>query len=203
MQVSREIILKGILAMKRLVIMTVGKTHSGKTTFAYALENQLRNSIVIDQDNHAEFLNTIYKKLQRDEGPNILKHALSKLIVDYAKAHTDYHFIICNSNRSINGREYLLQEVYPPTAFVRILVHFNLSDEVLHSRIKHSARSTAIFRGPITNFEELLIKQNLESLKEEIVDPSENEADYLFVINEEKDIDLVIQSIIHIAQTSL
>lgn len=29
--------------MKRLVIMTVGKTHSGKTTFAKALEKELLN----------------------------------------------------------------------------------------------------------------------------------------------------------------
>lgn len=34
--------------------MTVGKTHSGKTTFAKALEQQLPCSLVIDQDNHAE-----------------------------------------------------------------------------------------------------------------------------------------------------
>ncbi len=29
--------------MKRLAIMTVGKTHSGKTTFAKALEKELSN----------------------------------------------------------------------------------------------------------------------------------------------------------------
>lgn len=41
--------------MKRLVIITVGKTHSGKTTFARMLEKRLTNSIVMDQDNHAAF----------------------------------------------------------------------------------------------------------------------------------------------------
>lgn len=122
--------------MKRLVIMTVGKTHSGKTTFAHALEKQLSNSFVIDQDNHAQFLNTYYKKLQRDEGPNILKHALSKLMVDYAKEHTDFHFIICNSNRSLKGRMYLLEDLFPAEDFVRILVHFDISHDVLHSRVK-------------------------------------------------------------------
>ncbi|CAG9614046.1 hypothetical protein BACCIP111899_03273 [Bacillus rhizoplanae] len=50
--------------MKRLVIITVGKTHSGKTTFARALEKELNNSSVMDQDNHAEFINTFYKNLQ-------------------------------------------------------------------------------------------------------------------------------------------
>ncbi|MGE7981607.1 AAA family ATPase [Solibacillus sp. NPDC093137] len=189
--------------MKRLVIITVGKTHSGKTTFAHALEEQLINSFVVDQDNHAQFLNTYYKKLQRDEGPNILKHSLSKLMVDYAKEHTDFHFIICNSNRSLKGRKYLLEDLFPAEDFVRILVHFDISYDVLHSRVKHSQRSTNIFRGPIKNFDELLVRQHEESLKEDIVDPTEQEADHLFVVKDDNDMDLVIKSKIHIAQTSL
>lgn len=52
--------------------------------------------------------NTYYKNLQPRQGPNTLKHSLSKLIVDYAKEHTDFHIIICNSNRSRKGRLYLL-----------------------------------------------------------------------------------------------
>ncbi len=59
--------------MNRFVIITVGKTHSGKTTFAKKLEKQLCNSIVIDQDNHAEFINTFYKKLLPKHGPNTIK----------------------------------------------------------------------------------------------------------------------------------
>ena len=39
------------------------KTHSGKTTFAKELESVLQQAIVIDQDNHAEFINSHYKKL--------------------------------------------------------------------------------------------------------------------------------------------
>ena len=49
--------------MQRLIIMTVGLTHSGKTTFAKTLEKELPNSVVIDQDNHAEFLHTYYQPL--------------------------------------------------------------------------------------------------------------------------------------------
>lgn len=66
--------------MKRLVIITVGKTHSGKTTFARVLEEELNNSIVIDQDNHAEFINTYYKELQPKQGPDTLKYAISNLM---------------------------------------------------------------------------------------------------------------------------
>lgn len=35
--------------MKRLVIITVGKTHSGKTTFAKELEKELPHSSIMDQ----------------------------------------------------------------------------------------------------------------------------------------------------------
>ena len=55
--------------MKRFVIMTVGKTHSGKTTFAKSLEQVLDNALIIDQDNHAEFINTFYKSLIARKGP--------------------------------------------------------------------------------------------------------------------------------------
>jgi uridine kinase len=58
----------GAAIMKRLVIITVGKTHCGKTTFAKELELKLRNSLVID---HAEFLNTHYKKLLPKHGYQI------------------------------------------------------------------------------------------------------------------------------------
>ena len=86
--------------MKRLVFITVGKTHSGKTTFARALEKELPHSFVMDQDNQAEFINTHYEKLQPAKGPNTFKHGLSKFIVDYAKEHSNLHLIISHSNRS-------------------------------------------------------------------------------------------------------
>ncbi len=122
--------------MKRLVIITVGKTHSGKTTFAKELEKELPNSFIMDQDNQAEFINTHYEKLQPTEGSNTLKHDLSKFIVDYAKEHSNLHLIICNSNRSKNGRFYLLNELFPQNEYVRILVHFDIPDDVLYERVE-------------------------------------------------------------------
>ncbi|WP_020060496.1 AAA family ATPase [Bacillus sp. 123MFChir2] len=186
--------------MKRLVIITVGKTHSGKTTFARALEKELHNSFVMDQDNHAEFINTHYKELQPKRGPNTLKHALSKLIVDYAKEHTDLHLIICNSNRSRDGRLYLLEELFKKDEFVRILVHFDIPDDVLHKRVTQSRRSTNIFRGAYSNFEEVLVRQQAESLNEDVTDPVNGEADHLFVIKDNAEVDSVIKEVIHIAK---
>lgn len=185
--------------MKRLVIITVGKTHSGKTTFAKALEKELENSFVMDQDNNAEFINTFYKKLQPTEGPNTLKHSISKLLIEYAKEQTDLHFIISNSNRNRKDRSYLLDDLFNKKEFIRIIVHFDIPDDVLYDRVSKSQRSTNIFRGSYTNFKELLIHQLTESIKEE--EPIESEADYLYVIKNNEHINTVIKSIICISRS--
>ncbi len=93
--------------------------------------------------------------------------------------------------------------MFPSEFFVRILVHFDISDDELHSRVKQSQRSTNIFRGSISNFDELLFKQQAESLGEDIVDPTVHEADHLFIIKNKGDIDNVMGNIVQIAQTSL
>ncbi|MED1116520.1 AAA family ATPase [Bacillus paramycoides] len=186
--------------MKKLVIITVGKTHNGKTTFARELEKELPNSFVMDQDSQAEFINTYYEKLQPIEGANTLKHGLSKFIVDYAKEYTNLHLIICNSNRSRNGRMYLLNELFKKEEYVRILVHFDIPDDLLYERVARSQRSTNIFRGNYSSFEEVLVRQQDESLHEDVVDPVENEADYLFVIRNCKDVNSTIEEIIHLAE---
>ncbi|PEL86123.1 CRISPR-associated protein Cas2 [Bacillus wiedmannii] len=186
--------------MKRLVIITVGKTHSGKTTFAKELEKELPHAFVMDQDNQAEFINTHYEKLQPGEGPNTFKHGLSKFIVDYAKEHTSLHLIICNSNRNRNGRMYLLNELFQKEEYVRILVHFDIPNDVLYERVARSTRSTNIFRGDYCSFKEVLDRQQSESLHEDVVNPIENEADYLFVIRNRKDVNSTIEEIVHLAK---
>lgn len=147
--------------MKRLVVITVGKTHSGKSTFARDLERELDNSFVLDQDNHAKFINAYYQKLQPKTGPNTLKHSISKLIVDYAIELTDLHIIASSANRTRRGRKYLLEEIYDKDEFVRILVHFDIPDEILYDRVIHSQRSTNIFRGPYSNFKEVLDRKSV------------------------------------------
>lgn len=184
--------------MKRLVVLTVGKTHSGKSTFAHMLEDVMDNSVVVDQDNHAAFINTHYKSLQPIDGPNTLKHALSQFIVKYAKENSGCHFIICNANRNRKGRENLLKNVFPSREFLQIIVHFDMPDTVLQSRIAKSKRNTNIFRSAST-FEEVLKRQQTDSLHEDITDPVEGEADYLFVIRNRDEVDVVIKQIVELA----
>lgn len=185
--------------MKRLMIMTVGKTHSGKTTFARDLESELNNSLVIDQDNQAEFINTYYDKLQPNRGPNTLKYELSRLIVDYAVENTDLHLIVCNSNRNRKARLNLLEGPFNKNKFIRILVNFDISDDVLKERVIQSKRSTNIFRSA-SCFEEVLLRQLAESQLENVVDPDEGEADYLFVIKGNEEVNFVIKQIVYISK---
>ncbi|MGD6965738.1 ATP-binding protein [Rossellomorea vietnamensis] len=180
--------------MKRYVILTVGKTHSGKSTFARLLEERHTDTLVIDQDNHAEFINTHYKRLLPEEGPNTLKTAITQSIVDYAVKNTDSHLILCNSNLNRNSRSRVL-EYYHREGFHSILVYFNLSDELLQQRIACSARSTKIFRSAST-FSEVFNRQNQDSDRQNSLLPSKGEADCLFVIEKPEDVPIVIDKII-------
>jgi tRNA uridine 5-carbamoylmethylation protein Kti12 len=184
--------------MKRLVIMTVGKTHSGKTTFARGLEKTLKDSAVIDQDNHAEFINTYYRNLLPKQGPNTLKNAVSQTIVDFAVKQTDFHLIICNSNRNRKWRLELLEQ-FVQKGFTTVLVHFDIPDDILQRRIDDSQRSTKIFRSA-SAFSEVLVRQQADSLKEDVVDPVEGEADHLFVLRDNEEADFVMKEIEKLTQ---
>jgi predicted kinase len=180
--------------MTRLVIMTVGKTHSGKSTFASSLAEQLLNSVVIDQDTHAEFINTFYRSLLPMEGPNTLKYAVSRTIVDYAMNETSFHLILCNSNLSRSGRLKLLDH-FKEKGFTTILVHLDIPDRILQARVVNSERSTAIFRNA-TTFEEVLNRQQTDAYFKDVTAPVEGEADYLYVIRHSDEVQNVIGKII-------
>ncbi len=182
--------------MKRLVIITVGKTHSGKTTFAKALEQQMHNSLVIDQDNHAEFINTFYNTLLPKQGPNTIKYAITQTIVDYAVNQTNFHLILSNSNRARKGRLDLLAHFHNK-GFMSILVNFDIPDLVLQARVVNSQRSTTVFRSAST-FEEVLTRQQTDS---NVKAPIEGEADHLFVIKNPEEVQSVTRKIVNIAQS--
>ncbi|MDN7240891.1 AAA family ATPase [Planococcus sp. N028] len=186
--------------MKRLAILTVGKTHSGKTTFAKALEKRMPNSVVIDQDNHAEILHTYYPSLLPKKGPNNIKYALTQTIVDYAVNDTSCHIILCNSNRNYNIRQNLLG-YYHGKDFTSVVVYFDIPNHVLEERIQKSQRNTTILRT-VSSFEEVFIHQNKESQENGRMAPTKEEADHLFVIRTDKDVEDVISKISEMLQMS-
>jgi len=181
--------------MDRLVVMTVGKTHSGKTTFAKELESVLQQAIVIDQDNHAEFINEHYKKLRPIEGPNTLKFSVTDAIVNYATEQSNFHIILSNSNLNKSGRAKVLR-YFHNKEFKSIIVYFDLPDDLLKDRVIRTQRSKAIFRSA-SSFLEVLERQ--ENLLE--IQPSKDEANYIFIIKDPNNTAEVIQQIIAITGT--
>lgn len=183
--------------MNRLAVLTVGKTHSGKTTFAQALERRLANAIVIDQDNHAEILRNYYPVLVPKQGANIIKYALTQTIVDCAVDQSDCHIISCNANRNQKGRLKLL-EFYRDKGFTTIVVNFDIADEVLEARIDRAGRDTSILRT-VSSFYDVLERQRVESLEDPGVAPAPSEADYLFTVANEQQIEAAISAILELA----
>jgi predicted kinase len=183
------------MIMNRLVIMTVGKTHSGKTTFAKEVESILQQAIVIDQDNHAEFINKHYKKLRPNEGPNTLKFTITNTIVEYATEQSNLHIILSNSNLYKQGRANVLH-YFHEKGFRSIIVYFELPIEILIERAERTQRSKAIFRSA-SSFMEVLERQ--EKSKQE--KPTKGEATYLFVIKNPEEITEVFQQIKEISGT--
>lgn len=191
----KTIIEIGEILMDRLVVMTVGKTHSGKTTFAKELESVLQQAIVIDQDNHAEFINEHYKKLRPIEGPNTLKFSVTDAIVNYATEQSNFHIILSNSNLNKSGRAKVLR-YFHNKEFKSIIVYFDLPDDLLKDRVIRTQRSKAIFRSA-SSFLEVLERQ--ENLLE--IQPSKDEANYIFIIKDPNNTAEVIQQIIAITGT--
>ena len=195
MKIKPEI-LEWSYLMNRLAILTVGKTHSGKTTFANALEKELANSVVIDQDNHAEFLHTYYQSLLPKQGSNTIKYAITQAIVNHAVHETNCHLILCNSNRNRRGRLRLI-DFYQKNGFTCILVNFDLPDHILKERIANGQRSKKILRVA-SNFAEVLSRQDTETNTGDIVAPNDEEADHVFVIKKADEVQSVIQKIVDI-----
>lgn len=179
--------------MNRLAVITVGKTHSGKTTFAKTLERRLGNAIAIDQDNHAEILRSYYPALVPKQGANAIKYALTQTIVDHAVDHSDCHIILCNANRNRKGRLKLL-EFYQSKGFTTILVNFDIAEDVLEARIDQAGRDTSILRT-VASFYDVLERQRAESLEGPGVTPAPGEADYLFTVANEQQIEAAISAI--------
>lgn len=181
---------------KRLAVITVGMTHSGKTTFAHQLQARLPNSVVVDQDTHAAFLNTHYRGIVPTEGPNHLKFALTRAIVDHAIERTSAHLIFCNANRSRAARARLLDRLVR-AGFTTVLVDFRIDVDLLRQRVAASDRSTDVLRSS-TSFAEVLARQQQASDDPDSALPAASDADHLFHIDRSEDVPAVIHAILEI-----
>ncbi|MFH0856533.1 MAG: ATP-binding protein [bacterium] len=183
---------------KKFVIMTVGKTHSGKTTFACRVNDFFPDSFVLDSDVISMFLRENFplihlSPINREIGHNFdfnkpqLQYGIFKTILSFSLKN-GFNAILSNSNTRKEARKDLIKFVRKYGIKV-IMVYFNISEEILIERIKKANKSTAVLNSS-KDFYVLLEKQ-----RKIFEPPDKKEADYFFEIKDEEDISKVLKNI--------
>ena len=137
---------------KRYLIMCVGFTHSGKTTFAQKLKKKNKNLVIIDNDNIANFINEEYKEIvfssfnfekknYRDPG---LKFHLSKEILIFA-LKAKLNIIHASGNLGRDAQKFI-EKSAKKYSYKLITVYFNFPENFILSRIRVTTKSKKCFR---------------------------------------------------------
>ena len=184
--------------MKRFVYMTIGITHSGKTSFAKEIERVIPNTLLIDQDNHAAFLNTHYPKLVPTGNENTLKVLLSQFILSYAIEQTNHNIIISSSNLNAHARKQLLHAFFPEETWHRVFIYFHLDPAIIQERIAQTTRTTAIFRNNTLTFQDIYTQHALQ-----LQIPSADECDTLFIVHTETDLQRIQSALLALHDQSI
>jgi predicted kinase len=180
------------------LIMTVGKTHSGKTTFGKKLAQKIKNSILIDTDEIAGFLkdnyvnlyNTDFLKNSNQLSPGyFLKKEIANTIFK-STFKTDLLIISTSANSTKKLRKGLLNLARKNGRKV-IMIYFNLPEKILLDRINKSNKSKKCLYHS-KNFKDLLL--NKQSIRFE--GANEKEADYFFEINKVINADKVFDEVL-------
>lgn len=170
------------------LIMFIGKTHSGKTTFAKALEKENQNLIILEADPVALFMKEHFPKLSENDDKhhestfkNIsLKYKTFLVFVEFAMS-LNRPIVLSNSNMWKKGREFIFK-LCKKFDYKIIGVYFDYLENLLFERVKISNRNTAVLRRS-KDFSELIINQ-----RSRMEPPNKKDFDKFFVIKSENDL---------------
>lgn len=178
--------------------MTVGKTHSGKKTFGKKLAQKIKNNILIDTDQIAEFLKDNYSSLY---SPDFLKtsnqlspgYFLKKELANtiFKGAFKTNLLIISTSANSTKKLRKSLSDLARRNGRKTIMIYFNLSENTLLDRVDKSKRSKKCLYHSV-DFKDLLL--NKQSVRFE--GASEKEADYFFEIKKVADTNKIFEKVL-------
>jgi shikimate kinase len=168
--------------------MTVGKTHSGKTTFGKELTGKLGKYCLLDFDILVEFFKTTYPWLYNIELFKTPKdandaHYLSlkvRTTIFKQALKTDLPIIFTNANTLKKLRKKFCTLAHKEGK-KNIIIYFNRPEKVLLERIEKSKRSKICLTRS-TDFQDLLL--NRQSKIFEI--PNPKEADIFIEITDDK-----------------
>lgn len=159
----------------KTLIMFVGKTHSGKTTFANEIKKEVENVLILEADPIAVFMKEKFPELRENDDREhtgifkeiSLKYKTFLLFLEFA-LDLGKPIILSNSNMWLKGRE-LVFELCKKYNYKVVGVCFDFPEEVLFERAKISERSLNVLRTS-KDFNDLIINQRTRM---QVPDPSE------------------------------
>lgn len=180
------------------LIMFIGKTHSGKTTFAKELEKIKKDVLVLEADPVALFMRENFPKLRELDDKEhsgafqnaSLKYRIFLLLLEFSMSFGKT-IILSNSNMYEKGRK-LVFKLAKKYRYKVIGVYFDFPEEFLISRIKKSKRTMKILRVS-KDFNELIINQRTRMQV-----PNPKEFDKFYTIKSEGDLIKVKNNLIKI-----
>ncbi|MDO8529824.1 MAG: ATP-binding protein [bacterium] len=134
---------------KKYVVMCVGYTHTGKTTFAKALVKKHPNTIQIDSDEIAVFtkekyplvVESSYNKTRPDF--KNLKMFIFKDVYD-ASLKTGFNIILSNGNLAKKTRSFVARKA-KKEGYGLITIYFNLPEDIILKRLEKTEKSNKVF----------------------------------------------------------
>ena len=149
----------------KYIIMCVGYTHSGKTTFAKKLTKVVKDVVTIDNDEIATFINekyplaafSKYNKIKRTYKEPNLKFLLYQEILKFC-LRADLNVIHASCNLGKDSRFFNKQQAKKYN-YQLITIYFNLPRELILKRIKNTRKDTKAFRSS-NKWLEILPKQD-------------------------------------------
>lgn len=181
--------------MSTPVIMLVGKTHSGKTTFGRLLKEHVVKLVVLETDAVAIFLREHFPEVasadDHEHTGKFEKVSLKFLLFQniFTRAlEIDAPLLLSNSNMWKEGRRVLLEEC-KRAGRRTIGVFFDLPVDLLKERAEKSERDTRVLRTS-RHFPELLERQ-----ASRMQTPSANEFDEFYVVHSQVEYDAMVDSL--------
>ena len=149
---------------KKYVVMCVGYTHTGKTTFAKKLVKDYPNTILVDNDEIALFLKekyplavlSPYNKIKRSFKKPNFKFLIFKDIYDFS-LHTGLNIVLSNGNLAKDIRS-LISRKAKNHGYTLVTVYFDLPSNVILERLQNTKKSTKMFAYS-TNWSQIIDNQ--------------------------------------------
>ncbi len=175
-------------------VLTIGKTHSGKTTFGKMLSEQIPDLTTIETDPIGILLNEHYAPLSEDkvhDGKFRSPSLKYKLFIDMIQHAIllQQNVLLTNSNMHAMSRAEL-EQLFHDAGYKVIFVYLNLPSSLLKERTDSSSRSTAVLKTS-NSYSELLDKQEENRFSE----PKGSEGDLFITIKNPKGIPKTIEQL--------